>query len=122
MRISDWSSDVCSSDLVAIVLERHFQRHRHGAEAFGQLGRRHRHIRLARRRLLIAEVGLEIGGVGGERRLKGEERLRLPRLQRRDALEDGAEDRGNRLLAMDLHPPVAQSGKGSRMERMWQYA
>src|SRR3546814_16423790 len=55
MRISDWSSDVCSSDL---------------------------------------------------RRLKGEERLRLHRLQRRDALEAGEEDRGNRLVAMDVHRPV----------------
>ena len=35
---------------VEIVLERHFQRHRHAAVALGELGRRHRHIGLAGRR------------------------------------------------------------------------
>src|SRR3546814_17588093 len=82
-------------------------------------------MRLARRRLLIAEVGLEIGGVGGERRLKGTERLRLPRLQRRDALEAGEEARGNRIVAMDVHRPAdaaftPQLGRASCRERVCQ--
>src|SRR3546814_5829107 len=48
---------------VAIVLERHFERHRHRAETFGKLRRRHREVGLPRRRFGITEVDLEIGGV-----------------------------------------------------------
>src|SRR3546814_20816394 len=35
MRISDWSSDVCSSDLLLVVQARHFRLQRHAADRAG---------------------------------------------------------------------------------------
>ena len=91
---------------VEIVLERHFEGHRHAAVALGELGRRHRHVGLARRRDLIALLALEIGREPLERLAEQLEQLLLAVGERGDALESGEEVGRDRLVAVDVHREI----------------
>src|SRR3546814_20362519 len=74
MRISDWSSDVCSSDLVAAV---------RGADAIGIVGSRLRIVRAGRtdrRRGADRERRIQVAETGPRPRLReGEAKLQLGR-------------------------------------------
>src|SRR3546814_12912073 len=74
MRISDWSSDVCSSDLVAAV---------RGADAIGIVGSRLRIVRAGRtdrRRGADRERRIQVAETGPRPRLReGEAQLQLGR-------------------------------------------
>src|SRR3546814_16009944 len=93
MRISDWSSDVCSSDLVAMEVEvvvGEVREHgdgeagaAHAAEGEGVRRHLHRHG-LAARRDLSREEGLELG------RLRGGART-----------AEGADDRGGPAVVLE---------------------
>ena len=91
---------------IEIVLERHFQGHRDAAIALGELGRRHRHIGLARSRDLIALLALEIGRQPLERLAEQVEQPRLAFGDRRDAFEAGEKIGGNGLVAMHVHREI----------------
>src|SRR3546814_17502229 len=71
MRISDWSSDVCSSDLTARRAEGR-QAGRSEGEAFGSAGRMFDGQPVARQRLAADDVAQVVGEV-----LEGRERARL---------------------------------------------
>src|SRR3546814_6514669 len=86
MRISDWSSDVCSSDL-----------------AVGELIGAHRQIGLARRGGRIAVSGLEIGRQPLKRFHIAAVVSLLRVVPLGNAFKPGEEDMWNRFIAMNVH-------------------
>src|SRR3546814_13173404 len=100
MRISDWSSDVCSSDLVAAELV---------AEVLAHLRQRIGHA-----------VAVVLGGNGGQR-------VRLVAVLLDILLGDEAEDAGEAafdlavLLQVGRLQERVEIGRASCRERVWQY-
>src|SRR3546814_8507128 len=79
MRISDWSSDVCSSDLMAVFVVRIGGEAAHRAELPLLLpGRRvDAAVGIERRRELVAMARISVGMIGGARQLQDRKSTRL---------------------------------------------
>src|SRR3546814_11942278 len=92
MRISDWSSDVCSSDLLPQPQERHLVAHVHRADAAGRQLQFHRLCAPARRlgRTAIRVLHHDGGSSGGCNRL-GDSRGAIPREERSEERRVGKE-------------------------------
>src|SRR3546814_6770818 len=101
MRISDWSSDVCSSDLTARRAEGR-QAGRSEGEAFGSAGRLFDGQPVARQRLAADDVAQVVGEV-----LEGRERARLG--VQVDEVEAPAELLAATVLAHEPIKPALQA-------------
>src|SRR3546814_7638068 len=68
MRISDWSSDVCSSDLHRIAAAHHPGKQRHALVARGRAGHRRKHERpeIPGAEHLRLDFPAAIGGIGAQ--------------------------------------------------------
>src|SRR3546814_19704419 len=97
MRISDWSSDVCSSDLLGVGLVRV----RHRADRSHALGAHHAHLAGAEAQQRVAGIAADKlhVGAGGPRDLAAPARLQL------HVMDDGADRDGaqrHRVARLDV--------------------
>src|SRR3546814_16711811 len=97
MRISDWSSDVCSSDLLAAQVANHRQDGVAGTIQVGRLGAAHDQVHTVAARRAVIGIGADVG--------------------LREAVLDLAERPGEDTLDQ----PRTEIGRASCRERVWQF-